>query len=75
VELSAKRLGGRGQSVNDDDTARYDQAGIQVHERLRQGFRRVAGFYPARFYILDASRSPEEVLTDACQELERRWNL
>jgi len=75
VELSAKRLGGRGQSVNDDDTARYDQAGIHVHERLRQGFRRVAGFYPARFYILDASRSPEEVLTDACQELERRWKL
>lgn len=75
VALTAARIGGRGTDMNDDDTARYDLAGQQVHERLRQGFRRIAGFYPARFFILDASLSPEIVLKDACAELERRWKL
>lgn len=55
VTTAAGRIGGRGVMKNDDDTARYDQASEQVHERLRQGFRRVAGFFPSRFYILDAS--------------------
>ena len=76
VTLSASRIGGRGLGTNDDgDAARYDQAGQQVHERLRQGFRRIAGFYPARFYILDASKPADAVLKDACAELERRWSL
>lgn len=75
VSLSASRIGGRGSDMNDDDTARYDQAGHQVHERLRQGFRKVAGFFPGRFFILDASRPPEDVLRDACAELERRWKV
>jgi dTMP kinase len=75
VQLSSRRIGGRGPSTGDDDTARYDQAGQQVHERLRQGFRRMAGFYPARFYILDASQPADAVLQDACAELERRWNI
>lgn len=74
VNLSAARLEGR-PSAKNDDVARYDLASRQVHERLRQGFRRVAGFFPARFFILDASQSPEKVLQDACAELERRWNV
>jgi dTMP kinase len=75
VHLSAGRIGGRGPAANDDDTARYDQAGQQVHERLRQGFRRMAGFYPARFFILDAAQPADVVLRDACSELERRWKI
>jgi dTMP kinase len=75
VAVTSHRIGGRGTSMNDDDTARYDQGGQLVLDRLRQGYRKVAGFYPARFYILDAARSADEVLHDACAELERRWNL
>jgi dTMP kinase len=76
VDVSSKRLSARGSSTTtDDDTARYDLAGRQVHERLRQGFRKVAGFFPSRFYILDASKPPEEVLRDACQEIERRCKI
>ena len=75
VSITAGRIGVRGVDSKGDDTARYDQAGQQVHDRLRQAFRKLAGFYPARFYILDASLSPEKVLQDACAELERRWNL
>lgn len=75
VSLTSRRIDGRGTAMNDDDSVRYDQAGQQVLERLRQGYRKVAGFYPSRFYILDASRSPDKVLQDACAELERRWKL
>lgn len=75
VSLSSTRIGDRGSAMNDDDSARYDQAGNHVLERLRQGYRKIAGFYPSRFYILDASRPAEEVLRDACAELERRWKL
>ena len=56
-----------------DDSTRYDQADRAVHEQLRRGFRKVAGFFPGRFYILDASLSGEEVFTAACKEIEQRW--
>ena len=75
VNITAGRIGARGADPKTDDVARYDQAGQQVHDKLRQAFRKLAGFYPARFYILDASLPPEKVLQDACAELERRWKL
>jgi dTMP kinase len=75
VSLTAGRIGGRGTSSNDDDAARFDQAGDQVLNRLRQGFRKMAGFYPGRFFILDASLPQEKVFQDACAELERRWQI
>jgi dTMP kinase len=75
VSITMNRIGSRVESEKDDDAARFDHAGIAVHERLRQGYRRIAGFFPARFYILDASRPADQVLHDACAEMERRWNL
>jgi len=75
VTITAGRIGARGADPKGDDVVRYDQAGHQVLDRLRQAFRKLAGFYPARFYILDASLPPEKVLQDACAELERRWKL
>jgi len=75
VELSSRRIGGRSKQINTDSTERYDHADHRVHDKLRDGFRKVAGFYPARFFILDASLPPEQVLAQACSELERRWGL
>ena len=75
VALTAGRIGGRGVASNDDDAVRFDQAGDAALERLRQGFRRVAGFYPGRFFILDGSLPQEKVFQDACAELERRWQI
>lgn len=71
VDISLSRIqnGGGGR----DDAARFDQAGKVVHERLRRGFRQVAGFYPARFYILDASKPASEIFEDAKAEICRRW--
>ena len=75
VQLSASRIGGRLENSLSDPAERYDHASRQVHDRLRDGFRKVAGFYPARFFILDASQSKEQVLAQACAALQQRWNL
>lgn len=75
VSVSANRIGGRSKSGDVAQNERYDHAAQHVHDRLRDGFRRVAGFYPSRFFIIDASLSKEDVLRQACAELERRWQL
>jgi dTMP kinase len=75
VSLSAQRIGGRKSGGEVPANERYDNAAQHVHDRLREGFRKVAGFYPSRFFILDASRSKDDVLRQACTELERRWQL
>ena len=71
VDISAKRIGKGG--VERDDAGRFDQAHRSVHERLRQGYRRVAGFFPGRFYLLDGNQEPDVVLAAVCAELDRRW--
>jgi thymidylate kinase len=75
VSVSAHRIGGRSHGGDIAPNERYDNAAQHVHDRLREGFRRIAGFYPHRFFILDASRSKDDVLRQACEELERRWQL
>lgn len=75
VDLSSRRIGGRSIQQNQASPERYDDADHQVHDRLRKGFLKVAGFYPARFFILDASLPAEQVLSAACSELQRRWGL
>jgi dTMP kinase len=75
VSVSLKRIGRRSQQSDQVASERYDHAGQHIHDQLRQGFLRVAGFYPSRFFILDASLAPEKVLAQACAEIERRWGL
>ncbi len=72
VEVSAKRISKS--TSGRDDASRYDQAHQSVHERLRSGFRKLAGFYPSRFYILNAEESPEKVFLQAKEEIVRRFS-
>lgn len=72
VALSSKRIG---TSDVRDDAARYDQAELAVHERLRKGYRQVAGFFPGRFYILNADGGPDQVLAEATQALTEKWKI
>ncbi len=74
VGISATRIGSTSNSER-DDASRYDQASAVVHERLRQGFRRVAGFFPGRFYILNAALSPDQVLSEATNALREKWKI
>lgn len=73
VDITAARIGSA--SSERDDASRYDQAGRVVHERLRQGFRRVAGFFPSRFYLLNAALAPEQVLGEATAALAEKWKI
>jgi dTMP kinase len=52
---------------------RYDDAASAFHIRVRQGFLRLAGFYPSRFYILDATLESAELARQALEEIERRF--
>ena len=72
VAISSHRIGS---SDARDDAARYDQAGLAVHERLRKGYRQVAGFFPGRFYILNADGGPEQVLLEATNALTEKWKI
>lgn len=72
VDVSSTRIR---PSASRDDAARYDQAGKVVHERLRSGFRKVAGFFPARFYLLNANLSPDEVFAEAKAALTEKWKI
>ncbi|MCX6117727.1 MAG: dTMP kinase [Proteobacteria bacterium] len=71
VDVSRSRIAKS--SGNRDDASRYDQAHQTVHERLRKGFRQLAGFYPSRFYILDASEPKDAIFAAAVAELESRF--
>jgi dTMP kinase len=71
VSVTTKRIAEAG--LGRDDAVRFDQASERFHEGLRSGFRRVAGFYPHRFYILDASESTEMVYEAARSEISRRF--
>ncbi|GGJ21707.1 dTMP kinase [Deinococcus roseus] len=54
-EIGLERAAARGQFD------RLEQADLQFHERVREGFLNLATAEPERFYVLDATRTPEEL--------------
>ncbi|GEM48190.1 dTMP kinase [Deinococcus cellulosilyticus] len=46
---------------------RLEQADLQFHERVREGFLNLAAAEPERFYVVDATRTPEEIHTEILQ--------
>lgn len=59
----------RGRQLRPD---RIGAEGLEFFQRIRQGFLAEAAHEPARFCVLDASLSPEEVAHQAWKEIERR---
>lgn len=66
AEVSARRIHSRGGA---DRMEREDEA---FHERVRNGYLALAGRFPQRFIVLDATRSPAEVLEVARRILAER---
>ena len=60
-----ERVASRGQSD------RLEQADLQFHERVREGFLNLAAAEPERFYVLDATRSVQALHQDILQVVER----
>lgn len=42
------------------------------HQKVREGFLKLAEIHPARIRVLDATLSPEDVFADAWKEIEKR---
>jgi dTMP kinase len=66
VALGRERLKNRaGQSIANDGAGRYDAAHLELHRALHAGFRALAQKWPERIKVLDARKSPDELLADA----------
>lgn len=73
VEISLERLGRR--SSEGHAKTRYDQASRDHHRKIRNGFLDLAHKYSERFVILDAQKSPEDLVDEALQKLKERKAL
>lgn len=54
-----------------DGANRYDDAARSVHVRMRECYGRLATMFPRRIVMIDASRSPEEVVRQGVDALRR----
>ena len=71
VEVSQGRLQKRGKcEAAEDGATRYDEASLELHQGIRQGFLSLAKKHPKRFKVVDASGSPEQVVEQAITCLE-----
>lgn len=64
VEVLASRLNNRG-----GGSSRFDLAPESVHRKIRQGFLDVAGRFPKRVKVLDATQDQASILESATQHL------
>lgn len=74
VEVSIKRVRDRAEQ-NGEALSRYDKANLEVHQKLRDGFLHYAAKFPNRFIVVDASKTPEEVLNSAISALKERFGI
>jgi len=57
---------------NDD---RFENENLEFHEKVRRGFLDLARADPARFYVIDASQSEQEVFAAVKEIVDRRLDL
>ncbi|HUC97966.1 MAG TPA: dTMP kinase, partial [Candidatus Polarisedimenticolaceae bacterium] len=56
-------------------TDRFENENLEFHEKVRQGFLDLARAEPERFYIIDASKSEQEVFAAVKEIIDRRLDL
>lgn len=67
-ELGLERIAANSQR----EVNRLDVEKMAFHKAVRQGFHDLAEKFPERFFIVDASKTPDEVFEAAIGEIERR---
>jgi dTMP kinase len=72
VKVSMARVIKRAEELG-EEMSRFDEAKDDTHQMLRDGFLHYASKFSERFCILDASQSPEKVMSDALQVLSERF--
>ncbi len=55
----------------DRGQSRFEQERVRFHEKVRDGYKRLAAAAPERFRVIDASRDVEAVRADMAAELSR----
>jgi dTMP kinase len=76
VELGLSRaLQRKSQAVGVTGKDRFEIENLEFHQKVRQGFLELARAEPARFYILDASRSEQKVFAAIKEVVDRRLDL
>lgn len=55
--------------------ARFESKGLAFHQRLRDGFLKIAGDEPERCAVIDARQTPDAVLAQALQLIDTRLEL
>ena len=51
---------------------RLDLAGLEYHDKIREGYNTIAKMYPERIVVIDASKSFEEVIEDVYNLIKKR---
>jgi dTMP kinase len=76
VELGLSRaLQRKSQAVGVTGKDRFEIENLEFHQKVRQGFLELARAEPARFYIIDASRSEQKVFAAIKEVVDRRLDL
>lgn len=70
VEIGLARAAGRHSALD-----RFERLDREFHERLRQGFRRIAADHPERCVVIDAADTPEAVHRAVLAALRRRFAI
>lgn len=58
-------------SGNSSDKTRFDAKPLEYHKKIREAFLTLAEKEPSRFKILDSTKSPDKLVEEAIQHLER----
>lgn len=66
----ARALARNGREGLTRSEGRFEAEALAFHQRIRDGFLARAGRWPERFRVLDATRSPEDLLMEALQALD-----
>ena len=71
VEVGLERaLARNGREGLTQSEGRFEAETLVFHQRIREGFLARAARWPERFCVLDATKSPEQLLQDALQHLK-----
>ena len=55
-----------------DENDRLEQAGMEFHKRVYNGFKQVAAAYPERFVCVNGNQTPDEIFAEVLQVLKER---
>lgn len=73
VKTGLMRANKRNGDVNNNNKeGRFEAMKIEFHENLRKAFLNIAKNEPERCFVLDATKSPEDLLSDAMQIISQK---